>query len=388
MKIGNDNTALWEMLKLPNTMFCLVAYALLNALFVSKYAERIGIGLHSAWVLAVAFVCYALLVLVLIRAVKQKLFVRVGSVMCATLFVGMIIVQYSIDPMSLRVDRWSAIDGPISYLLAGRYPYMAPTHLGGYASPFPVWQLVHIPFYILGNVGLSIFAALCFFIWAVRRVSGARAAVLVASLCLLAVPVWYEAAVRSDILANMLVVAALSVLLLQHVSVAWLSRYAILVAAAIGLLASTRLVVLLPAAVLFFPFFLRIGWLRQVQMVIAFAVVFALTFVPLIIWNSDAFFNFPYSPWNLQTRQGHISDLVFLIPLGMWLAMRWNRRDVSHYYSSTAALLLFFVSVTIFHNMMASGIYDLYDSSYDITYFTLALPFCVVGIANSLGKAA
>lgn len=65
-------------------------------------------------------------------------------------------MQYLIDPYQIQVDRWSAIHNFINYLVHGRYPYMAPTHLGGYGSPFPVWQFLHIPFYYLNNVGLSL----------------------------------------------------------------------------------------------------------------------------------------------------------------------------------------------------------------------------------------
>ena len=72
-----------------------------------------------------------------------------------------------IDPYSIKVDRWSAIHNFLTCLLAGEYPYAAQTHLGGYGSPFPVWQLFHLPFYLLGNVGLSLIVAVIIFAYSV-----------------------------------------------------------------------------------------------------------------------------------------------------------------------------------------------------------------------------
>lgn len=49
--------------------------------------------------------------------------------------VVLLLVQYHFDPVLNKVDRWSAIANPITYLLHGEFPYMAKTHLGGNASP-------------------------------------------------------------------------------------------------------------------------------------------------------------------------------------------------------------------------------------------------------------
>lgn len=71
------------------------------------------------------------------------------------LVIGLLIVQYHFDPLTNKVDRWSALAYPIQNLFNGQFPYSAKTHLGGNASPFPIWLVFHIPFYLLQNVGLS-----------------------------------------------------------------------------------------------------------------------------------------------------------------------------------------------------------------------------------------
>ena len=96
------------------------------------------------------------------------------------------------------MDRWSALYFPIKNLLNGIYPYIAQTHLGGNASPFPIWQLFHIPFYILGNVGLSFFFVLALFLWSIYRQWGYVCFLATSMLVFTTPALWYEVAVRSD----------------------------------------------------------------------------------------------------------------------------------------------------------------------------------------------
>lgn len=134
-----------------NTYILYVLYFLINALFITKYLMRISLS-----VTLLALSAYLIIGLLLPRLAAR--IQHVGSLCFAIL--GFILVlagmQYFIDPYQIQVDRWSAIHNFINYLVHGRYPYMAPTHLGGYGSPFPVWQVLHIPFYYLNNVGLSL----------------------------------------------------------------------------------------------------------------------------------------------------------------------------------------------------------------------------------------
>ena len=154
-----------------NTYILYVLYFLINALFITKYLMRISLS-----VTLLVLSAYLLAGLLL-----PRLAARVGHVGSRSLWfaiLGFILVlagmQYLIDPYQIQVDRWSAIHNFINYLVHGRYPYMAPTHLGGYGSPFPVWQFLHIPFYYLNNVGLSLFAVLAFTLYTVKSLYGNR----------------------------------------------------------------------------------------------------------------------------------------------------------------------------------------------------------------------
>lgn len=301
---------------------------------------------------------------------------------CALLLVvglvGLLLGQLMIDPWSLNVDRWSAIHNFLSHLFQGIYPYSARTHLGGYGSPFPVWQLVHVPFYLLGDVGLSLFASFLFLIYALQKVQGVRGA-LVSGLLLLFSPGFaYEALVRSDLVSNFMVVSAVVALLVgRHKTI---KADGLLFGILIGLLLSTRLSTGVVWMVLLLRPFLRLDVARQLRFVLVVAAVFALTFVPFSFWDGNMLFFFTYNPFVLQTRQGSPLVLLVFIPVVVALALTWGgswRR-----FSTHAAMALVALVVTTFVvNMAATCTWDeLFQSRYDITYFNMSLPFLAIAM--------
>ena len=108
-----------------------------------------------------------------------------------------------------------------------------------------------------------------------------------------------------------------------------------------------------------------------------------MTFLPFALWDPLNFFYFEYNPWSLQTGQGNSIDFILFIPLGIYLSLQWNGNH-ANYYRNTIILLIIFVAITFAHNMINSGNYDLFCSAYDITYFSTALPFCILGLINSI----
>ena len=112
-------------------------------------------------------------------------------------FLLAIFLQYVVDPYSLQVDRWSAIHNFLAAMQQGDYPYGASTHLGGYGSPFPVWQILHLPFYFLGNVGLSIFVVVLVFIGTLYHIHSNKVALMATILLFISPAFWYEIAVRT-----------------------------------------------------------------------------------------------------------------------------------------------------------------------------------------------
>ena len=356
-------------------------FIIVNVLFVAKYSARISDTLALCATL-LAVVSYY----VLCRYVQWKaLGGRMIFVLCLICFTMMPILQYSIDPYSLQVDRWSALHFPIQNLLSGVYPYAANTHLGGYASPFPVWQILHVPFYLMGNVGLSFFFAFALFLWSMFKVQGKAKATMAGLLMCSSAAVWYEVAVRSDLLTNMLLLAAMINLVLLRMSREWVDAKCWWMACAVGLLASTRMIVLVSLAILLFPYLVGMKWHRQISVVLLTMLVFLLTFAPFALWDWQSFYHFEMNPWTLQTRQGNISDFVVFLPLVICLAFN-HKMNPRRYYRNSAFALAAFVAVTFVHNMYSTENWNLFSSTFDITYISTCLPFCFMSMVDS--KAA
>lgn len=365
-----------------------VMFVVVNVLFVAKYSARVSVVVAFFATLASIVFYFILLRWVLsLYGLSSQTFggFKLLMIGCLTAFVGMLMAQYVVDPYELQVDRWSALHFPIQNLLSGVYPYTATTHLGGYASPFPVWQILHVPFYLMGNVGLSFFVATAFFLWSCCRVYGKDKAVVVGLLLCSSVAVWYEVAVRSDLMTNVLLVVAFINLVQPRLCHEWIEANRWWIACAVGLLASTRLLVLVPIALLLFPFFLRLSGRSQIGVLLLTGSVFLLTFLPFALWDWQEFYYFQNSPWKLQTRQGNPLDFIIFLPLAIFLSMT-HRGVVKRYYRNSALMLVAIVGITFVHNMYSTSHWGLFSPAYDITYLSSALPFCILAIVRGDGK--
>ena len=358
---------------LPAALFIII-----NVLFVAKYSLRVSESF--AWCAVVFAACFYY---VLLRWVIPYIYRFRGFLwlLCAIAFVGMVVMQLTIDPYSIQVDRWSALHFPIENLLSGIYPYSAGTHLGGNSSPFPVWQILHIPFYLLGNVGLSFFAGAALFLWSCLKTQGRDRTLIVSLLLCSSVAVWYEVAVRSDLITNLLLLAAIINLFFPRLCQQWVEEKCWWIACAVGLMACTRILVLVPIGLLLFPYFIRMSWRRQLATSLLTLAVFLLTFVPFALWDWQEFYYFKNNPWALQTRQGNPWDFIIFLPLAIFFAL--NHRGIAkRYYRNSALMLVVFVAVTFIHNMYLGENWQLFSSTYDITYFSTALPFCLLAITE------
>lgn len=350
----------------------------INVLFIAKYSIRFNEQFALVVTLVACVFYYVMLRFLIPYFYKSKKFI---CGFCLLAIFGMLVVQYAIDPYAIQVDRWSALHFPIRNLLAGIYPYTAITHLGGSASPFPVWQILHVPFYLMGNVGLSFFAVTAFFLWSCYKVQGREKALVVCVLLSSSVAVWYEVAVRSDLITNFLLLAAIINLASIRMTQQWTEKQGWWIACAVGILASTRILVLIPITLLLLPYFIKMRWQRQIAVVLLAVAVFALTFAPFALWDWQEFYYFQNNPWALQTRQGNLSDFILFVPLAVFLSV--NHKGVLRRYArNVAVMLVVFIFVTFVHNMYIGESWNLFSPTYDITYFSTAIPFCLLALSG------
>lgn len=355
----------------------LLAYIAINLLFITKYASRISDVLAIVACLVYSIVAFAAFAQIERKDIFQnKKGLLVSSLVAIALLIAL---QSSINPYELKIDRWSAIHHFIQSLFQGSYPYGAETHLHGYGSPFPVWQIFHVPFYLLGNVGLSFSVVTLLFIHSVYLQWGSKGGYL-SLLLLVASPAYlYEVMTRSDMMTNFLLVGNV-VNYLVYFKIT-LKSHLIAIAILCGLTASTRLTAILPLFMLYFQEFTQVSWQRKISFLLIVVITFAVTFLPFWIWDANTLLYSDHGPFALQTSQIRDFDLIVFLVISVWLACKWKAKYVK-LYAYTAVLLGFMVAYTFIFNMATRGDWlRLFSSTYDITYFNMALVFVIATLS-------
>jgi hypothetical protein len=355
-------------------------YLCINGLFIAKYIARTDFPL---WLALPAFA----LVLPALLYGSTKLpgkFLSVAFIMLSLLVTaGIVMLHRAIDPMAVQVDRWSAIDHFLQRLLQGEYPYLAQTHLGGYGSPFPFWNAFHLPFYWMGDVAIGMTVVVIALIVSVNKITQSGKQALTFLVLLIASPAfWYEVAVRSDLIYNFL---------LCYLILAWWNRKNITINSSLwitalvsGLMLSTRLSVIVPFFMYLFPGFIEAGWKRRFQFVGIAALTFVATFLPFMVWNFDELVFFEYNPFVLQTRQGSLLEPLLLVAMLLPLSLLW-KRQFGRFSFYTGVTMVVFIAATFLHRMIDDQFAsNLFSSRYDITYFSMSLPFLIHTIAQKI----
>ncbi len=358
------------------TIFQWVVFLSINCLFIAKYITRthvnllVGLSLY----LVVIFVLYLFVKRIMNchdRTIKYLYFS-----LSLLILTGIVIIQYSTNPYSLMVDRWSAINNFIEYLFQGKYPYLAKTHLGGYGSPFPVWQFLHIPFYLLGNIALGMCFSFILLSITLRWYFSDYRKPLIFMLFLFVSPAfWYEVTTRSDLFYNLL--DCLLIILVFHKNKYSISNHPIIIGIICGLFLSTRLSVFFPFLIYFFKDFMDVNGKQKLIFFSVSVLSFVISFAPLFIWDFHSLMFFRYNPFVLQTRQGSILEVILLLVVAILFSLKW-KTDFNKCIHLISYSLLLLVLMTFIHNMILDNFhYGLFTGKYDITYFNMALPFCV-----------
>lgn len=356
-------------------------FLLINNLFVAKYASRITPYYPILMAIYTSAVILVYIVTVKKNIELKKLPVKTTYITLTLIsLIGIFTLLHLINPYSVKVDRWSAIHNFLQNLFSGQYPYAARTHLGGYGSPFPVWQFFHIPFYLLGDVGLAMpFAFALMSIMLVWLFNSYKQALLFLSYLIISPAFWYEAAVRSDLLYNM-ILCFLSICILYKKNIRIADHY-VLIAILCGLFLSTRLPIVIPFSLYLLPDFFKSNIKAKLIFILVAAAIFVISFLPLVFWNSNMLFFFKYNPFILQTRQGSVWETIIVATAGIYLSTKWKDIKTCFFYTSTTLIVL--VVLSIAYRMYKSGNVDLFSTAYDITYFNMALPFIIFILAQT-----
>lgn len=363
-----------------HNLLALVLYFAVNTLFILKYAAR---SIDVYYIIPVIYLFCVVLIYCLSRIIIKSHrrainYLLIGLFSFSTII--MLVLHHKIDPLALNIDRWSAIHNFIEHLFLGIYPYSAHTHLGGYGSPFPVWQIFHIPFYLLGNVGLAALFSFVLLTLVLLKVTKDKTSSFYYILLLVLSPAfWYEIAVLSDLLYNLMLVFV--VVLVWHYKKITLQSHALAIGIICGLFLSTRLAVVVPFFIFLFSDFIRLEFKKKVLFISALVLTFVASFIPLMLWDYHLLFFFEYNPFVLQSRQGNSMDTIFLIAISLYFALAW-KGDFVAYNRYTGYAIIAFIAFTFALRMIANDfVFGLFSPFYDISYFSMSLPFIIYSLA-------
>jgi hypothetical protein len=297
------------------------------------------------------------------------------------MIIAITVLLIIINPYTIRVDRWSALSFFWDNFLQGKYPYSAHTHISqtNYPSPFPLWQVINFPFYLLGDVGIGLIFFLLLTAFFVRYFfSSYRKSILFLGLLCISPAYWWEVAVRSDALNNALLVFVI-ILWLKKTSCS-LSTNFLLIAIICGLISATRLTAILPLALYFFRPYIQLPWKQKIIFPIIILLVFTLIFSPFIFWDTNTWIFFTRNPFMSQADKGNIYIFISMVILGCFMAYKW--KTIEQYFNITAMFIFIFILASqiglIYAAQSRSNLFS--DNICDISYFSLLLPYCLVSL--------
>lgn len=347
---------------------------IINMLFVIKYCPKYSFFASAIYgVVIFSFYCYYKYFL------QQKQQNRYNYTLLLLITCISISLLLIIDPYSVTVDRWSALYNWSHTLFQGKYPYNTLTHTNvaeNYPSPFPVWQVLHIPFYFLGEMGLGHLITLsmvCYVLFMYREKFDLT---LFLFLILLSPCYWWEITVRSDLMNNMFIcILSITIFHFSFRDTTHILPLGII----IGLLLCTRLFTGIPLAIYFIPYFFRITSIEKLRLIIGCLLGFICPFIPLIIWDFDMLFFFEYSPLILQTKQGNIYTLVAGLIFISIFSFSW--KNYTEYLVYISIILFSFILLSFIKFIYLDGFIEtLTNDLFDISYFNITIPFVVLGL--------
>jgi hypothetical protein len=363
-------------------------YLFVNTLFILKYFPRAGADPIISLSIYIIFILIILSIFYLSEnRISEKTFkIAYWSILIVMIIAitGLLII---INPYSIRVDRWSALSFFWDYFLQGKYPYSAHTHISqtNYPSPFPLWQAINFPFYLLGDVGIGLIFFLLLTAYVVRYFfSSYRKSILFLGLLCISPAYWWEVAVRSDALNNALLVFVL-ILWLKNTG-RTLSTNFLLIAIICGLISATRLTAILPLALYFFKPYIQLSWKQKIIFPVIILLVFVLIFSPFIFWDTNTWIFFTRNPFMSQADKGNIYIFTLMVILGGFMAYKW--KNIEEYFNTTSLFIFIFILASqiglIYAAQSRSNLFS--DNICDISYFSLLLPYCMASLNNNFRK--
>lgn len=361
-------------------------FLFINFAFFVKYLSR-----ATSYYLVVSFALITIFYFLL--KFRNKIFLPKSSekviiyLMFFLFLVGSGFVFYKIPVETLNVDRWSVITSFWDNFFKDQYVYFAKSVAGNPPGPMPFYYILALPFYFIGELGwYSVLGFFVFYFILIYTKKSFEIRFLFLLLILISPFYLWEIMTRSNIFLNGCLVLFSIVYLLKSLEENF-SRKIVFNGIIIGLLLSTRNVLVIPYIVVFL-FALknnRIKILETVYVGILSVIVFALTFIPFV-WNHLSDFKI-MNPFIIQSgylMPTEYSIFCVLISYGSF----WFGKEKNDVYFFSGLLLFFPIVLHYFYQISLHGFVEtFFNSRADISYFILCIPFFVYYLVlNSTNK--
>ncbi|MFD0993511.1 hypothetical protein [Tenacibaculum geojense] len=362
------------------TDYLLVVYMYVNSFFILKYGERIYDGFEYGFLFF--YVAFILLLRLLVKKNAivindSKYFFVFFLIASIIMFLLQCLLVFGINGNTVQVDRWSALQVFIENILNGDYPYDKQDHLGKTTSNLPSLFYIGLPFYLINNIGLLqpfVFVILMLF---VNKASVSNVKKTMIVLLLLFSPAyWWEVAVKSDLMSNLLIVT----LFIWY----WKSKYSknifhnsIMLSFWVSFIVLTRGVVAIPLVLLLFHDFMKLDVLYRVKFLFIVVVFTILLMIPVLITVPSLDYLLIHNPFNHQTKYAPI----FLIFFSLVAPFLLSKHSTSIYLIQRNSMWILFllIFITFIINIYEEGwCNNIYGIVFDISYISMILPFIVI----------
>jgi len=358
----------------PRTFICIGIFAGVNFLFAVKYLERLTSFYLPAAILIALFYILVWRFRYMLQPYRPVINIA-GWMLIAAYIAGSVYLFGKISQESLGVDRWSVISSFWDNYFKGRYTYLATSHMGNYPGPMPFYYILALPFYLTGELGYFSLFGIFPFLLLLRSTKTPVVLQTVYIVWLLSSFFFFwEVLCRSNVFLNGSLVLISIVYLFYSIenkkAILWNGVF-------IGLMLSTRNVFVIAYAIAFLYIF-RHTLLSLVQIVyigIVTVLVFALTFVPFVYGHWEEFRRM--NPFIIQSDYLMPAWLsVSCVILSIFSFFLLKKKSDVYFYSGVSLFLT--ISVYFVYHVLTRGFVEAYfNSSVDISYFILSIPFCM-----------
>ena len=366
-----------------NVLIINLIYLFINVIFIYKYGTRQNY-------IPITILIFVYLLVFLILSVENRITERFiyylkkikFIIFCCFFSILFLFIIYHTDGNSLNTDRWSAMHVGIKALIHGEYPYTAIDHLGGRTSNFPGLLLIGLPFYLLGNVGyLQVFSFILLG-YTLDKTQNINFNYKFILFLLFSPAFWWEIFGLSDLLSNLIIIFCYILLSQKNftfnkpIKLGLINSFLIL----------TRGIVAIPLTLFLFRPFLKTNYRNKLYFTITF-LISTFFLILIVLKNCPNYYTLlHFNPLILQTSTlpNYVILLSLVVPLGASFLIKKFYYDF--FYFST--LLLFIpIFIGFYITFLNFGIKEtLLESKFDITYFTITLPFLIFYLVKNESK--